>query len=799
MSAAAAMSNDLAILSSHLSTLIEARSVSQNDLGPLVSYAIQETQDGRSLDTRKAQWESLLKNEVFCLAATEGEALKESNTGYYEELRSRLDMVLAFTEHDVCDVSFPFSILEDLLETQTVSSCWHIFSWMEERTERLIVNMTSTKGKSLILLRMLNDLLRRLSKTGKNTMLCGRILNFLGDVFPLGERSGVNLRGDYGTLWDGPGSKNLLVNGVEKKDTKDADVVMANADEKNATTPEEAKKEDFYQTFWSLQTAFSRPPLFSRALPFESFRKAVDTVLPVISEATKKERAMMGSKVIGAGLKRKRDDNSTSSTGSGADYFFAKFLTSPELLDLEIADTNFRRQFLFQLLILLQHLLQFTVGEKVKWTGARNRSLQMDFTLNTTDEKWCQDTWTRVVEEIRATTPGGKSIAETVCAILEREKNWIRWKNDTCPPFDKEPLQPLLEEQTRGKRQKMMEPQPPWRYRWGTEAITELWETGFHALQDCEDPIGPGDLKDYVKRIKQVEMRIELRKKQLGVVRPVPPTPKPTPAPVPAQVQATPQTTQTQEPTTTQVPVLAPVSVPTPPTTAPSTPLHPSLPPRPTASPAPKPNNTLRPPNTTIPQPSATANATQPNPATNIQPDQAKSPIPTPVSELPKDPQLTQLGEQKHHLSWLALRRTRIDYLHLFGKFGTAGVGGLAEAVEMEKIQESKEKEEKEKENEKDKGKEQPDEKEKEAEQQDNKMDVVKDELSNNEEATTATDLHAIANGLEDASKVHTTFNDIIGNDRYNNNTQQTAAQEDTNPSEIKMDVDTTRDELNGI
>jgi hypothetical protein len=62
------MSKDLAILSSHLKTLIEARSVSQTELYPLVAYAISETQDDRTQDTRRAQWEYLLKNEVFKLA-----------------------------------------------------------------------------------------------------------------------------------------------------------------------------------------------------------------------------------------------------------------------------------------------------------------------------------------------------------------------------------------------------------------------------------------------------------------------------------------------------------------------------------------------------------------------------------------------------------------------------------------------------------------------------------------------------------------------------------------------------------
>lgn len=62
--------------------------------------------------------------------------------------------------------------------------------------------MVPQKGKALVLLRTLNDLLRRLSKMGSNTIFCGRILTFLSGVFPLGERSGVNLRGEYGPAWD---------------------------------------------------------------------------------------------------------------------------------------------------------------------------------------------------------------------------------------------------------------------------------------------------------------------------------------------------------------------------------------------------------------------------------------------------------------------------------------------------------------------------------------------------------------------------------------------------------------------
>jgi len=61
-------SKEIAILSSHLSTLLEARSVSPNELDPLVEFAIQGTKDGRTKATRSAQWEYVLKNEVLQLA-----------------------------------------------------------------------------------------------------------------------------------------------------------------------------------------------------------------------------------------------------------------------------------------------------------------------------------------------------------------------------------------------------------------------------------------------------------------------------------------------------------------------------------------------------------------------------------------------------------------------------------------------------------------------------------------------------------------------------------------------------------
>ena len=58
--------------------------------------------------------------------------------------------------------------------------------------------MLPTRGKGPLLLRLSNELLRRLPKTKQeHVVFSGRVLMFLNSVFPLGEKSGVNLRGNF--------------------------------------------------------------------------------------------------------------------------------------------------------------------------------------------------------------------------------------------------------------------------------------------------------------------------------------------------------------------------------------------------------------------------------------------------------------------------------------------------------------------------------------------------------------------------------------------------------------------------
>ncbi|KAI4809957.1 hypothetical protein KUCAC02_018808 [Chaenocephalus aceratus] len=84
------------------------------------------------------------------------------------------------------------SSLGDVLDCLPLDQCDRIFSFVEKNVSTWKSNSFYTAGKNY-LLRMCNDLLRRLSKS-QNTVFCGRIQLFLARLFPLSEKSGLICR-----------------------------------------------------------------------------------------------------------------------------------------------------------------------------------------------------------------------------------------------------------------------------------------------------------------------------------------------------------------------------------------------------------------------------------------------------------------------------------------------------------------------------------------------------------------------------------------------------------------------------
>jgi len=300
----------------------------------------------------------------------------------------------------------------------------------------------------------------------------------------------------------------------------------------------------------------------------------------------------------------------------------------------------------------------------------------MDFTLEQDDAKWVHEMIVKAYEELRQTTPNGRAFAETVQTILDRERNWVRWKNDLCNLFDKDSLSESLEDRAAPLLEKSRQPIAKYKHKLGSEALTEIWAMGYRDLYDLESRFSAGEVKDFVKEIEKENNRISFRKQQLA---------KQAQKVAEAKARATasaltatpPSASQNMEssPTASPAAPVASVVAPSPqrPALAASislgAPLHPSLPAKP---------GTIQVPAAT-PKPTIIASSPAPAP-TPAPPTPAITVRPIQVT----DSIIMKAEENKHRLSWLALRTARDEHLRHFGKIGNGDVLALVQEIEKE-------------------------------------------------------------------------------------------------------------------
>lgn len=139
----------------------------------------------------------------------------------------------------------------------------------------------------------------------------------------------------------------------------------------------------------------------------------------------------------------------------------------------QLSDLAFQRHILVQGLILIDFLLSLTEKAKKKWaevektsSKSANRGLLYGFTLSednvcvtnasepiqartdTLQEKWVISTRSRIAGYLQE-GPEGKFYYRMVDTVLSRDKNWVRWKLESCPQIVKEAVTP--EENTEAK------------------------------------------------------------------------------------------------------------------------------------------------------------------------------------------------------------------------------------------------------------------------------------------------------------------------------------------------------------
>ncbi|MBW0514252.1 hypothetical protein O181_053967 [Austropuccinia psidii MF-1] len=473
-----------------------------------------------------------------------------------------LDLSLTFIELDLAPPELTLSCIEEILETSTVQEAEIVFGYLESRVDKLTIGMLPDRGKGLIFLRMQNNLLRRLSKS-LHTVFCGRILCFLSSVFPIAEKSGVNLKGAFNTgnittfeefepvlMADDTDLEKQTTEKVkedEKDHLKQDEIIKSNQttmtkliDDENKKSNSEVKveerdsskiktmksdKREFYLKFWSLQALLSNPPeLFKSWTPssnnapptttsasdptslqpstpnLKKLKDGISKTLEVFGRMTKKE-IEMGSST----QSHKRFDD----PDGFEQFFFPKFLTKSNLLDLEIADPYFRRQVLTQFLIILQYIRGFSPEERQKRSILlkSNRISEIPYIYQARDEAWVLKLSGEVWKTLYAIPPNGEIFAMTIQQILIRESSWIMWKASSCPSFEKASLEvdPLP-----GYRRITTNP-TAFPHSVGTPALTKLWKNKVspQSIQEIDPFKGVPDLNALHSKIQMVENQLK--------------------------------------------------------------------------------------------------------------------------------------------------------------------------------------------------------------------------------------------------------------------------------------------------
>ncbi|XP_077374647.1 THO complex subunit 1 [Festucalex cinctus] len=396
-----------------------------------------------------------------------GEQIMDQKANCEDHL-SLIDMSIHAVTEGICSATTPFVLLGDVLDSLPLDQCDRIFNFVEMNVATWKSNSFYTAGKNY-LLRMCNDLLRRLSKP-QNTVFCGRIQLFLARLFPLSEKSGLNLQSQFNLDNITVFNKNEDESTFGLKHTEDKEDGMEV--EEGEMGEEEAPAScsipidyNLYRKFWTLQDYFRNPVQCYDKVSWMTFLKYSDETLAVFKSF--KLDDMQASK-------RKLEELRAS---GGEHVYFAKFLTSEKLMDLQLSDSNFRRHILLQYLILFQYL-----KGQVKFKSS-------SCLLNDDQATWIEETTKLVYQLLREIPPDGDKFATMVERILGTEENWIAWKNEGCPSFVKErPAddKPKRPTRKRAAPEDFLGKGPDRKIFMGNDELTRLWNLNLDNTEACK-------------------------------------------------------------------------------------------------------------------------------------------------------------------------------------------------------------------------------------------------------------------------------------------------------------------------
>ena len=442
--------------------------------------------------------ETVFRDKFYELLAT-----TEIFHAAFDSVWHLLDVVSILSDKELCESGLIFWLIEELLDSQTIDGCRKVFDYLESRRER--ITSKHFKQKQLIILRCCNELLRRLSRA-EDIVFCGRVFIFLFQSFPLGDKSSVNLRGEYHvenvTIFDAEHKKSedaIKPMGLDSKDQEaseaetpaasgadpmDGQVSSKTTSKPSQTGPAESQPDldALYPQFWALQSYCSAPTRLFDSNNLKLFKEGIAATMACFQQMNANPAPSNRQDESKRGTKRKR-----SETGNEiASTFNPKYLTNRDLFDLEVHDIAFRRHILVQILILLDFLLSLTQTAKAKLADLTNKSVLYPYTLSSEDAEWAASIKASIASYLQqGSSNEGKFYYRMVDTVLSRDKNWVRWKAENCPPIDR----PSVDVQQHLEALKALEklcikqplPTPP-----GADDLEFLSETA--SIENLKDP-----------------------------------------------------------------------------------------------------------------------------------------------------------------------------------------------------------------------------------------------------------------------------------------------------------------------
>ncbi|KAJ2774769.1 hypothetical protein IWQ56_000434 [Coemansia nantahalensis] len=345
-----------------------------------------------------------------------------------------VDIATLLSDSGRADASFAFTLLEEAMDMVGAGVASEIFAHMERRAAVLRRGISATGGKGIVMLRMCNGLLRRIPQSTQSEF-AGRVQVFVANSFPLSERSGVNLRGDF-----------------DRSNLPQLAAQVAAGDEA------------VYRAFWSLQEYFAAPQLLVAADGsggFAAFAKAATLAMDEFRKTTTSKSPALAVHPTGRET--------------------LKHLASPALLRMQFGDPQFKCQVLLQLLIFAKHALSMS-GPRLQTLRetATNKFAISEIRLSDADQAALADVRKRAGALLVGAANDRGVFSRTAQFVIYHEAYWAKWKAESCKPFEQPPLGELVGEMQAAARaflavREAAFPAPAGRPM-GSQRLADLWQ-----------------------------------------------------------------------------------------------------------------------------------------------------------------------------------------------------------------------------------------------------------------------------------------------------------------------------------